>query len=217
MSPVAGRFITLEGIEGAGKSTCAEGVCAALVAAGLEVVRTREPGGTELGESVRELLLRPAASPMHGLTELILMFAARAEHLASVIRPALAGGAWVVCDRFTDATRAYQGAGRGLRAEVERLAAVVHPDLSPDLTLLLDLPVEVGLARAAGRSGPDRFEREGAEFMQCVRDAYRVLAADEPERFALIDATRDPSTVMQAAVDAVATRLGPLAGAGSAR
>jgi dTMP kinase len=205
---VSGRFISLEGIEGAGKSTCAEGICAALNRAGLDVVRTREPGGTELGEAVRELLLRPTATPMDGLTELILMFAARSEHLAAVIRPALARGAWVVCDRFTDASRAYQGTGRGLREEVERLAAVVHPDLEPDLTLLLDLTAEAGLMRAAGRSGPDRFEGEGETFMRCVRDGYLALAAATPARWAVLDATLDPDQVVRAALIEVEARLG---------
>jgi dTMP kinase len=205
-----GKFITLEGIEGAGKSTCAEGLCAALGAVGVDVVRTREPGGTDLGEAVRELLLRPTESPMQAVTELILMFAARAEHLATVVRPALDAGRWVVCDRFTDASRAYQGAGRGLREEVEQLAAVVHGDLVPDLTLLLDVPVALGLQRAARRSGPDRFEEEGERFMTRVRQAYLDLTADEPDRFALIDATLEPASVIAAAVSAVDARLGPL-------
>jgi dTMP kinase len=207
---MSGRFITLEGIEGAGKSTCAAGICAALEAAGVTVVRTREPGGTELGEAIRELLLRPTDKPMQGVTELILMFAARAEHLATVVRPALAEGRWVVCDRFTDASRAYQGAGRDLAREVEQLAAVVHGDLSPDLTLLLDVPVEVGLGRAAQRSGFDRFEDEGAEFMTRVRDAYLAMAAAEAERFAVIDATQGPEDVVAASVAALTERFGGL-------
>jgi len=207
---VRGRLITLEGIEGAGKSTCAAALCAGLTEAGIPLLRTREPGGTPVGEAVRELLLRNEDEPMQGLTELILMFAARAEHIATVIRPALDAGTWVVCDRFTDASRAYQGAGRDLSAAVEQLVAVVHPDLSPDLTLLLDLPVDLGLARAAVRSASDRFEAEGAAFMQRVRDGYLALAAAEPTRFAVIDAAASESEVAAAAFAVLDARLGPL-------
>jgi dTMP kinase len=186
----SGRFITLEGIEGAGKSTQLEVACAVLEEHGCPVVRTREPGGTPLAERVRTLLLDRASAGMAQETELLLMFAARAEHLASRIRPALARGAWVVCDRFTDATYAYQGGGRGV--DFERIAVLeelVQGSLRPDLTLLLDVPVELGLARAGCRSAVDRFEAEDTEFFERVRDVYRQRAAREPQRIWCVDAS----------------------------
>ena len=184
-----GRFITLEGGEGAGKSTCLAFVREQLEHSGRRVVVTREPGGTELGEQIRDLLLHGRDS-MCVDTELLLMFAARAEHLATVILPALANGNDVLCDRFTDATYAYQGGGRGVPdARIHVLENWVQGDVRPDLTLLLDLPVEQGLARAGNRSVPDRFEREQREFFERVRSTYLAAAKREPQRFRVIDAS----------------------------
>lgn len=192
-----GRFITLEGIEGVGKTTQLAEVAAALRARGLEVVETREPGGTALGEGIRALLLDKALPAMAPLTELLLVFAARAEHLEKVIRPALAAGRWVVCDRFTDATYAYQGGGRGLpQASIATLEALVQRGLEPDLSLLFDAPVEIALGRAKSRGGDDdRFEAERAEFFARVREAYRERARAAPARFRIVDATRDAAAI----------------------
>ena len=182
-----GRFISLEGIDGAGKSTQHQWLVGSLKAQGREVVATREPGGTPLGEKLRAVLL---AEPMQLDTEALLMFAARREHVELVIRPSLARGAWVVCDRFVDATMAYQGGGRGLSvARLSELARWTIGDLKPDLTLLFDLPVELALARLqAGTANPDRFEREKAEFFERVRATYLSIAAAEPQRVRIIDA-----------------------------
>lgn len=191
-----GRFITVEGIEGAGKSTHLAAVRDLIQEAGYRVVLTREPGGTPLGEAIRGLLLRPDAGPMSADAELLLMFGARAEHLARVIRPALSSGDWVLCDRFTDATYAYQGGGRGIPEQ--RIAALerwVHGDLQPDLTLLLDLPVATGLARVARRGPEDRFEREEQAFFERVRATYRARAQRFPERFRVVDTDADPAEV----------------------
>ncbi len=186
----AGRFITVEGIEGVGKSTNLSFVANELRRAGHAVVETREPGGTSLGERIRELLLSPETR-IGPLTELLLMFAARATHLDEVIRPALGSGKWVVCDRFTDASHAYQGGGRGLPAStIDALAALVQGDLRPDLTLLLDAPLKIAVERQAGRGHRDRFEQEPAEFFGRVREAYLGLAASNPDRVRLIDAGR---------------------------
>jgi dTMP kinase len=186
-----GLFITLEGGEGAGKSTSLAFVRELLEQAGREVVVTREPGGTPLGEQIRGLLLH-GRDAMEADSELLLMFAARAEHLAHVIRPALARGACVLCDRFTDASYAYQGGGRGVpEARIRALEDWVQQGLKPDLTLLLDLPVEQGLSRANHRSAPDRFEREQQAFFERVRAAYLAAAAREPQRLRVIDAARD--------------------------
>jgi len=186
-----GRFITLEGGEGAGKSTQLAYVHQRLLAAGKTVHMTREPGGTELGEKIRALLLDPSNTAMHSDTELLLMFAARAQHLAQLIRPALERGEWVLCDRFTDATYAYQGGGRGIdMARIGALEDWVQGNLRPDLTLLLDLPVEVGMARAGERGELDRFEQEQQAFFDRVRAAYRQRAADEPGRYRVIDASQ---------------------------
>ena len=199
-----GRFITLEGIEGAGKSTVARFVFEWLKSRNIAALLTREPGGTPLAERVRELVLRPAGEAIPAAAETLLMFAARSIHLANLIRPALARGEWVICDRFTDATRAYQGGGRGLDpAGIEALAALVHPDLRPDLTLLLDLPVPQGLARAQARGGQtDRFEQEREPFFERVRAAYLAVAHAEPERFCIVDAGHElpqvQATVAQA-------------------
>lgn len=190
-----GRFITLEGGEGVGKSTNVGFVAECLEAEGLEVVRTREPGGTARGEAIRALLLDPAPQePLHVDAELLLMFAARAQHLAEKILPALARGAWVVCDRFTDATFAYQGGGRGIAKErIAVLEDFVQQGLSPDLTLLLDMPKEAAKQRLESRlrdrhEQRDRFEQEQAGFFQAVRDGYLARAEEAPERFAVIDA-----------------------------
>ena len=200
---MSGRFITLEGIEGAGKSTIAGSIEEWLRQRGLPVCRTREPGGTPLAERVRELVLQPGTEPIPEAAETLLMFAARAIHLANLIRPALARGEWVVCDRFTDATRAYQGGGRGVdTALIEQLAAAVHADLVPDCTLLLDLPVAVGLARARRRAATDRFEQERSAFFERVRDTYLQLAGREPERFRVVDASA-PLAQVKARVDAI--------------
>lgn len=180
-----GKFITLEGMDGAGKSSHIESIIAALRARGLEVVSTREPGGTQLGEKLRELLLHER---MHAETETLLMFAARREHIAEVIEPALARGAWVVSDRFTDASFAYQCGGRGVpREKVEALEAWVQQGLQPDLTLLFDVPVEVSVARLATAREPDKFERESAEFFRRIRNGYLARAEAQPQRFRLVD------------------------------
>ena len=185
-----GRFVTVEGIEGVGKSTQAGLIARYLRDAGLPVVETREPGGTEVGEGIREILLRPAPTPMDAATELLLMFAARAEHIARVVAPALAGGAWVVCDRFTDASYAYQGGGRGIpRARIAVLEDFVQGKLMPDLTILLDAPLDVALARARGRGRADRFELEGPGFFEAVRAAYLEQARCDPRRIRVIDAS----------------------------
>ena len=185
-----GRFITLEGGEGAGKSTQLQTVAACLAAAGIPFLTTREPGGTPRAEAIRGLLLSPEeAEPMASETELLLMFAARAQHVKQRIEPALAAGTWVLCDRFTDATRAYQGGGRGLDlSQIEALAAWVHGDCWPDLTLLLDVPAAQGLGRAEKRSAKDRIEQETLAFFERVRAHYLAQAAAEPARFRVIDA-----------------------------
>jgi dTMP kinase len=191
-----GRFITLEGLEGAGKSSRAVELKAFLEQNGKPVLLTREPGGTPLGERLRELLLAPADTPMAPLTELLLMFAARCEHVTRVILPALEAGQWVVCDRYVDASYAYQGGGRGLgTAPVAALEALLPPRARPDLTVLLDLPVESGLARARSRSAADRFERETVEFHERVRAAYLDRARQAPQRYCVVDAAADPATV----------------------
>lgn len=193
---MSGLFITLEGPEGAGKSTNREYLAELLKQAGVEVVLTREPGGTPLAERIRELLLAPDTEVMAVDSELLLMFAARAQHLAGVIRPALARGAVVLCDRFTDATYAYQGGGRGLAHErIAILEQFVQGDLRPDLTLVFDLPVEVGLARAAARGKLDRFEQEQQSFFEAVRQTYLARAAQAPERYRVLDAAQPLSQV----------------------
>jgi dTMP kinase len=202
------RFVTLEGIEGAGKSTVARFAEEWLSARGVRVTLTREPGGTPLAERVREIVLTPGEEQITPEAETLLMFAARAIHLASRIRPALARGEWVVCDRFTDATRAYQGGGRGVASSlIERLAAAVHGDLWPVCTLLLDLPVPEGLRRARQRAGAaDRFEQERAAFFERVREAYLRLAQREAERVRVVDASR-PLDAVQRDVAAILESL----------
>jgi dTMP kinase len=205
-----GRFITFEGGEGAGKSTQIARAAQWLTARGVEVVLTREPGGTPRAERLRVVLLERDSEPMPQSCELLLMFAARATHLDNLVRPAVARGAWVLCDRFTDATYAYQGGGRGLpRAQIDALVDIVPPDLQPDLTLLLDLPVAAGLARAAhrnGADGPDRFESEQLAFFERVRATYLERARQEPARFRVIDA----SVSLDDVTHAVAAALEPL-------
>ena len=187
------KFITLEGMDGAGKSTHIPAIIALLEARGVEVVVTREPGGTALGESLRELLLHQS---MHAETETLLMFAARCEHIAQVIAPALARGAYVLSDRFTDATFAYQCGGRGVQADKVRvLEQWVQGDLQPDATLLFDVPVEVSMQRLAGARSPDKFERENSDFFTRIRNAYLQRAHENPQRFHIIDANRSLSLI----------------------
>ena len=198
-----GKFITIEGGEGVGKTTNLACIEARLRAKGIDVRVTREPGGTPLGEDIRGLLLGHRHDGMASDTELLLMFAARAEHLAKVIKPALAAGLWVLCDRFTDATYAYQGGGRGIaRQHIAPLEQWVQGDLRPDLTLLLDVPIAVGLQRAGDRSAPDRFEIEQSSFFERVRSAYLELASLDPERYRIIDTTQ-PLDVVQRALGSV--------------
>jgi len=205
-----GTFITIEGGEGAGKSTMIERIDAWLVSRGHRVVTTREPGGTHLAEQLRSILLDQDNAGLSSLAELLLMFASRAEHLHELIRPALQRGETVLCDRFTDATWAYQGGGRQMpEAQIAALEVLVHGDLQPSLTLLLDLPVEQGLARASRRGEADRFERESADFFERVRSAYLARAASAPERFAVIDASRNVEAVWSQIEAVLAGRLGP--------
>jgi len=204
---VSGLFVTLEGPEGAGKSTNREYLAERLRANGVEVLLTREPGGTPLAERIRELLLAPSDERMAADTELLLVFAARAQHLAEVIRPALARGCVVLCDRFTDATYAYQGGGRGLSTErIAQLEEFVQGELRPQLTLIFDLPVEVGLSRAAARGRLDRFEQEGRGFFEAVRQAYLARAAAAPARYRIVDAAQ-PLDAVQRALDALLPEL----------
>ena len=204
-----GKFISLEGIEGAGKSTLARALQTALQQRGITVQLTREPGGTPLAEQLRALVLARGAERISAEAETLLMFAARAIHLENLIRPALNSGTWVICDRFTDATRAYQGAGRGVDPElIERLADTVHGDLWPHRTLLLDLPVEQGLARARKRAGAgDRFEDEDRRFFERVRARYLALAAAHAARVRVIDAAGAPDSVAARALEAIADLL----------
>ncbi|WP_434547602.1 dTMP kinase [Paracandidimonas soli] len=190
-----GRFITLEGVDGAGKSTHLQWLEEQLAATGARVLSTREPGGTALGETLRELLL---TRPMTLETETLLMFAARCEHLRTVIEPALADGIWVVCDRFTDASYAYQGGGRELGAQ--RIAVLedwVHPDLQPDCTFLFDVPLEVARQRLENGRNLDRFEQENADFFQRTRAAYHARAQQHPGRFHIIDSTRSIAQIRE--------------------
>ena len=202
------RFITLEGVEGAGKSTVARALQAALQQRGIEVLLTREPGGTPVAEALREILLRRGSEHINAAAETLLMFAARAVHLDNSIRPALAAGKWVICDRFTDATYAYQGAARGVDpALIDRLAATVHGDLWPTRTLLLDLPVPVGLQRARARAAADRFEAQQQDFFERVRSAYLARAAADPARIRIIDARPAEAEVGASALVAIADLL----------
>jgi dTMP kinase len=205
-----GRFITIEGGEGAGKSTQLDLLMTALAHTGIAAQRTREPGGSEGAEAIRRLLLEGAEERWDATAETLLFYAARREHVTRLIRPALDRGTWVVCDRFADSTIAYQGYGRGLPlAELQALHGFALGDFAPDLTLILDLPVAEGLARAAKRSGgADRFERLDTAFHERLRHGFQQIAAAEPRRCVVIDAAGDVETVHRAVLQAVATRLG---------
>ena len=213
MNPPRGRFISLEGGEGAGKSTLLAGVLACLRQRGLSVVQAREPGGTSVGEAVRAIVLDPALAGLAAETELLLMFASRAQLVRELIEPALAAGQWVVCDRYADASYAYQGGGRGQPAErIAELERWACAGVRPDLTLLLDLPVAAGRARAAGRGDADRIEAEADAFFERVRASYRARAAQEPGRFRVLDASQAPEQVLQAATRALTEWLEGLTG-----
>jgi len=201
-----GKFITFEGVDGAGKSTQIERAAARLTAQGVRFIQSREPGGTPLGERIRELVLH---EPMHLETEALLMFAARREHLARVIEPALDAGVWVLCDRFTDATFAYQGGGRGLAFDkIAALESWVHGHLAPDLTVIFDLPLEVAATRLAGNGQtPDKFEREQGGFFERVRAAYLTRARQDPARCKVVDASGTPDEVW-VEVEAALSRWG---------
>jgi len=203
---VAAKFITLEGSEGVGKTTNLEHIKTLLAKQGIEFIVTREPGGTEVGEQLRELLLDHKHDGMADETELLMMFASRAEHLDKVIKPALAKGQWVLCDRFTDATYAYQGGGRGIDfSRIEILENYVQGDCHPDLTLLLDAPIEVGRERATKRSSPDRFEKEQVAFFNKVRAAYLSRAENDPTRMKVINAALDLESVKSQITEQIKT------------
>jgi dTMP kinase len=188
-----GKFITVEGVDGAGKSSFLPWIEQRLRAAGRDVICTREPGGTSVGEQLRQMLLHGQTSPV---TEVLLMFAARREHIERVIRPALDGGRWVLCDRFTDATYAYQGAGRGIPLRhITALEDWIQDGLQPDLTILFDLPVEIARSRSAGAREPDRFESEQIDFFVRVRGGYLERARSSPGRFSIIDASKSMADV----------------------
>ncbi|MCB1671766.1 MAG: dTMP kinase [Pseudomonadales bacterium] len=202
--PAPGKFITIEGVEGVGKSTNIAFIRELLEQRGLELLVTREPGGTELAEQIRELLLADHTEPVDPTAELLLMFAARAQHLHTRIEPALARGCWVLCDRFTDATYAYQGGGRQLdNGTIQILEQLVQGALRPDLTIILDLDPETGLSRATQRGELDRFEKEKLEFFQRVRATYLQRAAAEPARCAVIDAGQPLEQVKSATLEVV--------------
>lgn len=223
MKPGRGRFLSIEGVDGAGKSTQLPELERWLRGRGTKTLATREPGGTPLGETLRSVLLDPRFTGMSPVTELLAVFAARAEHLAKVIVPAIEDGVWVLCERFTDATFAYQGGGRDIdRTTIEALENIVQGDIRPDLVLVLDLPPTAGLARAerrrrnivstagaaeAGSAAADRFEREDAAFFRRVREIYLARARENPERYAVIDASADEATVTEHLIRAVGERL----------
>ena len=191
-----GMFITVEGVEGVGKSTNMDFIADRVMAAGIKVLRSREPGGTPMAERIRDMLLQHGDEPLPDLAELLLFFASRTLNIENAIRPALESGTWVLCDRFTDASRAYQGAGRGLNMDrINTLAEWAHGDLNPDLTVLLDAPAEVGMQRAEKRGETDRLESEQMSFYTRVRAQYLALAEGEPERFAVIDASQSLAVV----------------------
>ncbi len=198
------KFITFEGVDGAGKSTHLQWFADALRQRGIDLLVTREPGGTPLGEQLREILLN---QPMHAETEALLMFAARHEHVEQVIRPALQRGTWVISDRFSDASFAYQGGGRAVPlAKLEQLEQWVHGDLQPDLTLLFDIPIEVARQRLSNNASLDRFEQERGDFFERVRQAYLARAAKSPQRFAVIRAEKT-MTEVQLALSKIVTSL----------
>ncbi|WP_158885120.1 dTMP kinase [Rhodanobacter sp. L36] len=206
MTSTRGKFISLEGGEGAGKSTLLAGLREYIESHGIDLVQTREPGGTALGEAVRGIVLDPAQKGLAAETELLLMFASRAQLVREVIEPTLSEGRWILCDRFADASYAYQGGGRGQPlqriAELERWAC---KGVVPDLTLLLDVPVAIGRARASGRGDADRIEVETDAFFERVRASYRARAAAEPSRFHVIDASRSPADVLADATRALSS------------
>ena len=203
-----GFFLTIEGGEGAGKSTSIEFISAWLKERNIDFVQTREPGGTPFAERIRELLLAPGDERVADMTELLMMFAARAQHIETVIKPALAAGKLVLSDRFTDASFAYQGAGRGLSLRaLSTLETLVQGEFRPDMTLLLDLPVEVGMARASGRGDLDRIEQEKTDFFVRVRQGYLARAADEPERFEIVDAAGTIENVRLAIAEVLGKRV----------
>lgn len=203
-----GRFITFEGGEGAGKSTQVKRLAARLQAEGHEVVMTREPGGSPGAEAIREIVLNGAADKWSPVTETLLMYAARRDHIERVIGPALVRGAWVVCDRFADSTRAYQGAAGGTSPGlISALETYILEDVRPDLTLIFDLPVDVGLARAQSRGGEMRFESKGLAFHERLREGFRAIAAAEPHRCAVVDGSQSMDEVEAAIWQAVSQRL----------
>lgn len=203
-----GRFITVEGGEGVGKSTNVDFLCSLIEEHGHPVLKTREPGGTPTAERIRDLLLEHGEEPLPDIAELLLFFAARSLHVSNVIGPVLDAGTWVVCDRFTDTTRAYQGRGRGLDLEtIDTLAGWVHGELQPDLTILLDAPADVGRIRAERRSDADRLENEQASFHARVRKGYLEQAAAEPLRFAVVDASQPLAAVQVEIAQALARLL----------
>ena len=207
MSVPKPQFITLEGIEGAGKSTQKVALCRLLDANGITYIETREPGGTPYAESIRRLLLTRSEDAPSAKTELLLMFAARAQHLETKIIPALEAGAWVVCDRFTDATYAYQGGGRQLPVDwIQSLETLVQGVRRPDLTLIFDIPVEMGLARADLRGALDRIESEDIAFFERVRAMYQEIASRDTERVMTLDATADIDTVTESMITLLMTR-----------
>ena len=203
---MTGRFITIEGGEGAGKSTAQAFLAEKLTAQGISVLQTREPGGTPLAEAIRRNLLNLGEEAPVAMAELLLVFAARAQHLSKVIEPALNQGQWVLCDRFTDATYAYQGAGRGLSPKhISNLEALVQGDRRPDTVILLDMPPQIGLVRARARGALDRFEQEERAFFDRVRQGYLRRAAELPDRYVIVDAAQELSTV-QKSLEAVMAR-----------
>lgn len=206
-----GRFLTLEGQDGAGKTTNLNQIERVVTQAGYDLLRTREPGGTALGDDIRRLVLHGDELNIDPMAELLLIFAARAQHLTEVIKPALAAGTWVLCDRFTDATYAYQGGGRGIdEALIGQLETTVQGDLRPDLTLLLDVEIETGAARSGTSGEPDRFESEATAFRTRVREAYLKRAESDPQRFRVIDAERSLDEVRRQIEDTVLQFIGAL-------
>ena len=202
-----GKFITIEGVEGVGKSTNMDFIADRIGEAGIEVLRSREPGGTPMAERIREMLLEHGDEPLPDLAELLLFFASRTLNIENAIKPALNAGTWVLCDRFTDASRAYQGAGRGLNMDrINTLADWAHGDLNPDMTVLLDAPAEVGMRRAEKRGETDRLESEQMSFYTRVRNQYLALADSEPGRFEVIDAS-EPLDAVQIQIGAAIDRL----------
>ena len=203
-----GKFITVEGIEGAGKTTCMDSIKELLSSYGIAYISTREPGGTLLAEKIRNLLLDVDEDPPVPLTELLLIFAARAQHIEKVIRPALSDGLWVLCDRFTDATFAYQGGGRGLNVElISQLELITHKKLSPDLTFLLDISPDLGIVRAKKRGELDRFEKEELKFFKNVRRTYLSLAEKNRHRYITIDASKPKDDVAKEIKETLNDRL----------